>query len=198
MKFLFHTTRAKNLILMNLYNMDMPLLPHGGHTQNTVFSLATEVGQEVQHQGRTTRWKVVALIGRGLPPEASPAVASMEASREALKGIGRRYARTPKSEEVPCSQRLCRCRNWHPPAPCCYGGLAERRALDHCCVFVKKHDRLEDKATTSITRTSPAAMASEREENMPLSLPTRAGLIRGEETPLPLHCCRQYMEAEEG
>jgi hypothetical protein len=65
MKFLFHITRAKNLILMNLHNMDRPLSPHGGHSQNTIFSLATEAGQEIQHQGRTTRWKVVALDRRG-------------------------------------------------------------------------------------------------------------------------------------
>jgi hypothetical protein len=39
---------VKILILADLHNTDITLLPHGGHTQTTVFSLATNAGQEVQ------------------------------------------------------------------------------------------------------------------------------------------------------
>jgi hypothetical protein len=68
MRFLLNTTkRTKNLIviLLDLNVTNMPLSQQGGHTQITVFSLATEAGQEEQLQSRTTLQEVAALIEKG-------------------------------------------------------------------------------------------------------------------------------------
>jgi hypothetical protein len=68
MRFLFNTTkRTKNLIVIlpDLNATKMPLSQHGGHTQITIFSLATEAGQEEQRQSRTSLQVVAALIEKG-------------------------------------------------------------------------------------------------------------------------------------
>jgi hypothetical protein len=151
---LFHTTRVNILIL---HNTDIPLSPYGGHTQTTVFSLATEAGQEVQQKGRTTIRKSVALIVKGsylrrhqqlLPPW-----------KQVVK-----HPETPSPENTPrsqCPRQRC---NQPPVVPRRHSRPAGGRASYHRCAVVEHHDGLEDEATF----VENFGFSGKRERNVPL------------------------------
>jgi hypothetical protein len=141
----------------HFHNTDIPLSPYGGHTQTTVFSLATEAGQEVQQKGRTTIRKSVALIVKGsylrrhqqlLPPW-----------KQVVK-----HPETPSPKNTPRSQCPHQRCNQPPVVPRRHSRPAGGRASNHRCAVVEHHDGLKDEATF----VENFCFSDKRERNVPL------------------------------